>query len=76
MAAPLACEWKVCWARKKLSTMLWLAPMPLTFSYIFTEVYDTSKDFSWAMFGFNAMVLSFFPAADKTNMSICVGTLM
>ena len=43
---------------------------------IFNEVYDTSKDFSWAMFGFNAMVLSFFPAADKTNMSICVDTLM
>ena len=43
---------------------------------IFNEVYDTSKDFSWAMFGFNTMVLSFFPGADKNNMSMSVGTLM
>ena len=32
---------------------------------IFNEQYDTSKDFSWAMFGFNAMVLSFFPGGNK-----------
>ena len=43
---------------------------------IFNEVYDTSKDFAWAMFGFNTMVLSFFPGADKNNMSMSVGTLM
>ena len=43
---------------------------------IFNAVYDTSKDFSWAMFGFNTMVLSFFPGADKNTMSMSVGTLM
>ena len=43
---------------------------------IFNEVYDTSKDFSWAMFGFNTMVLSFFPGADKNTMSMPVGTLV
>ncbi|CAL1127331.1 unnamed protein product, partial [Cladocopium goreaui] len=39
---------------------------------IFNEVYDTSKDFAWATFGFNTMVLSFFPGADKNNMSMSV----
>ncbi|CAL1162364.1 unnamed protein product, partial [Cladocopium goreaui] len=34
---------------------------------IFNEVYDTSKDFSWAMFGFNTMVLSLTLQPSEAN---------
>ena len=33
---------------------------------IFREVYDTRKEFSWACFGFNALVMSFYEDGQKT----------
>ena len=44
---------------------------------IFRETYDTQSDFSWALFGFNGLLNSFYENGvknDKSVNAICAGT--